>query len=179
MALRLMSGIPARIAQVLKDFLPAELDLIDAEEADGITTPDVGNDAYHEWDQQFITESPACTIRTVSTTPIEVRPDTFGQRIHALHRLDVMFHATLKDSNQDSLTLQKLMHRYVNAAARVLCLTKEALQTSADNTRWLGDNGMVSWIESASYGPEVEQENGAVVRTATLPLTIRRVEARV
>lgn len=176
MALRLMSGLPARVAQVLKDFLPAELDLIDAEEADGITTPDVANANYYEWDQQVIPKFPACSIRTVSSAPVEVRPDTFGRRVDARHRLDVMFHATLQEVvGSDPLVLQKLMHRYVNGAMRVLCLMKEALQTSADNVRFLE---LVEWAEAATYGPEEAQGDGAIVRTATLPISVRRREER-
>ncbi len=66
MSPRMMSGLPARIIQVLKDFLPAELDLIDAEEADGITTPDIPTAGYYQWDKKNIPEHLSFAIRTVS-----------------------------------------------------------------------------------------------------------------
>jgi hypothetical protein len=137
MALRMMSDLPARVAQVPKDYLPAELDLIDAEEADGITTPDIADADYHEWDRPVIPEYPACSIRTISSTPIRVNTTGVGTEVDTLHRIDLMFHATHAQANQNALTLQKLMHRYVNGAMRVLCVVYEALQTSGDPTRYV------------------------------------------
>ena len=177
MAMRLMSGLPARVIQGLKDYLPAELDLIDAEEIDGITTPDIAAADYYEYDRKAIPEFPACTIRTVSSLPVEIKPDGFGRWADVFHRLDVMLHATLAQEATPSAPdqLQKLMHRYVAGAIRVLCVMKEALQTSADPTRFVT---ICEWVGEASYGPEEDQDEGVVVRTATLPIRIRRIEQR-
>jgi len=49
------------------------------------------------------------------------------------------------------------------------------LQTTADDTRWVE---IVEWLDPATYGPEADQEDGAIARTAILPITIRRIEAR-
>jgi len=178
MALRLMSGLPGRIVQVLRDFLPAELDLIDTEENDGITTPDIDSTDYHEWDRLVLSRFPACTLRLVSSSPIEIRPDTFGQRSDAEHRVDVMFHASLEESGTDPVTLQRILMRYVCGAMRVLAVMKYGLETTADPVAFAGVE-LVTWAEPATYGPEEEQEDGLVVRTATLPISIRRREARV
>ena len=175
MSIRMMSGLPARIIQVLQDYLPAELDRIDAEEADGITTADVPAANYYEWDQKYIPHMPAVTIRPMASIPIEVRTTLMGERVDALHRLDVCFHLTIADADSNPLTMLKLLERYISGAVRVLCVTKEALQTSADPTRVVE---LVTWAEPATYGPEVEQEDGAVVRSATLPIAVRRREAR-
>ncbi len=174
MAIRMMSGLPGRVIQVLKDFLPAELDLIDAEENDGITTPDIAARDYHEWDRPVIPEYPACSIRPVSASPVEVRPDTFGKRVDARYRLDVIFHVTIGQSD-DPQTIQDLLFRYVTGAVRVLCIMKEALQTTADPTRFVE---IVEWVGDATYGPEVEQDEGALVRSAVLPISVRRREER-
>lgn len=174
MAIRIMSPLPARIATVLKDYLETELGTIDTEESDGITTPVIADGDYHEWDLQVIPRSPSCSIRTVSTTPREVFPTAFGNRIYTDNRIDVMFHATTNDTDGNSLTLQKLMHRYITGAARVLAMKYERLQTVADPTDFVE---IVEWNEAATYGPEAEQEDGSLVRTATLPLTIRQFEA--
>lgn len=173
MAIRMMSGLPARVIQVLTDYLPAELDLIDAEEADGLTTPDILE--WHAWDIPVITHYPAVSIRTASSDPVEVRTTLMGERIDAGHRIDVMFHAIHETAGGLPQDLQKLMHRYITGAVRVLCVTKEALQTIADPTRFVE---LVEWAEEATYGPEVAQESGAIVRTATLPINIRRRESR-
>jgi hypothetical protein len=178
----MMSGIPARVIQVLQDYLPAELDLIDTEEGDSVTTPDIDNADYHQWDRLTIAEYPACSLRTVSSTLVDIKPETFGRRIDAFHRVDVMFHATIANAvaastADQSMVLQKLMHRYIAGAARVLCVMYEGLQTSADATRWAET---VIWTEPAVYGPEFDQteDGGAIVRTATLPIAVRRREAR-
>ena len=172
-----MSGLPARVIQVLKDYLPAELALIDAEEADGITTPAIANDHYHEWAPEVIFEPPACAIRIVSSEPVATWPDGFGRHVDAIHRLEAIFICTHQDSNQESLDLQKIMARYIAGALRVLTVMYEGLQTSADPTRVVTE---VRWEDAATYGPEGDQvdDNGAVVRTATLPIAIRQVESR-
>jgi len=180
MSLRMMSGLPLRISQVLQDFLPAELDLIDAEEADGITTADVPAANFYQWDGRWIPETPACAIRMVSSTPIDVRTYLMGERMDASHRLDVIFHLTAgdigpADGTSNPVTMQALLARYINGAMRVLCVRHEALDTTADPTRYVE---LVTWAEPATYGPDVEQEDGAVVRSATLPIAVRRREAR-
>lgn len=175
MSIRMMSPLPARVAQVLKDYLPTELALIDAEEADSLTTPVIESGDYYEWDTKYIARYPACSIRTVSSTPFEVLTDGMGKRIDADHRIDVRFHLTQGQANADPLKLQKFMHRYIAGAARVLCVMKEALQTAADSTRYAE---VVTWTEPATYGPEEEQDDGSLVRTATLPISVRRREAR-
>lgn len=174
MAIRIMSPLPARIIQVLQDYLETELGLIDTEESDGITTPVIADADYHAWDTHVIAETPACTIRTVSSLPVEVYPALHGSRIYTDNRIDVMFHATTNDTDGDTLTLQKLMHRYIAGGARVLAMKYERLQTSADPTDFVE---VVEWREAATYGPESEQEDGSLVRTATLPLTVRQFEA--
>lgn len=182
MSLRLMTPIGARVITVLQDFLPAELDLIDAEESDGITTPDIR--FWHAFDRKVITEYPAFSLRAASsipTGPSGVREDGMGRRVDAVHRLDLMFHATLQNiSGSEPAKLQSLMHRYVNGAMRVLCIMKDGLQTVTDPTRWGSPNAttVCEWLDEATYGPETEQEGGIVVRTATLPVRVRRIEAR-
>lgn len=171
MAIRMMSGLPARIIAVLQDYLPTELDLIDAEEADGIVTPDI--ETWIDWDQKNIPGTyPACSIRAVSSAPIQTLPVLMGQRIDAEHRVDVMFHAGITESDDPSI-IQKLMLRYISGAARVLCVQHEALDTVADPTRLVE---LVSWVNQATYGPEAEQQDGTLMRTATLPIAIRRIE---
>lgn len=180
MALRMMSPLPARVIQVLKDFLPAEMTLIDAEEADGITTPTIAALDYFEWDQGTIRSFPACSLRLVSSRPhaedfTEIRPDSLGKRASVLHRMDVMFHVTKGDTSGDSLELQRLLTRYINGAMRVLCIMKYELPTTADPTAFVA---WTKWVGEATYGPEEAQDEGAIVRTAILPVEIWTIEAR-
>lgn len=181
MALRMMSPLPARISQVLQDYLPAELDLIDTEEADGITTPDILVANYYEWDQQVISHYPACSMRTVSSQPhasdaSSIMPNLHGRRASVDHRIDVMFHVNFgMTTTSDPLTLQKLLHRYINAAMRVLCIMHWELDKVANPVRFVETT---RWVGEAIYGPENEQDDGDIVRTGTLPLEVWTIEAR-
>jgi hypothetical protein len=71
--------------------------------------------------------------------------------------------------------MQRLLMRYISGAARVLCVQKERLQTVADAVAYAEDT---TWADAATYGPAEEQEDGALVRTATLPIAIRMIEVR-
>lgn len=175
MPVRMMSNIPGRVIQVLKDHLPAELDLIDTEEADGITTPNIGTNDYHEWDRQNIIGLPACSIRVVSSEEIETGAVGSGGSLghsYGFHRLDVMFHVAIQDANT-AQKMQDHLFRYIAGAMRVLCLKKEGLQTTADPTRYAETTVRAG---PATYGPVGGQEDGAVVRTATLPISVRMSE---
>jgi hypothetical protein len=179
MSLLLACDIPERIMQVLADFLPTELDSIDTAMADGMTTPDIPAANYSQWEQGMVPEYPACVIRAVSSSPVDVKPDTFGQRVDAFHRFDVMFTVSRENANtagDDSpLGMQKLLMRYIAGAVRVLAIMHEGLQTALDPTRVVT---VVNWTEAATYGPDTEQADGSVVRTATLPIEVRLIEAR-
>lgn len=176
MALRGMSGVPARIVQVLTDFLPAELDLIDVEEVDGITTPDVA--FWYEWDNPAIPQYPAVSVRAVSSTPTMIHMDGFGRRSDAMHRVDVKFHATLAQETTPSAPdqLGRLMYRYITGAIRVLCVMHPTLDTIAEPTVSVFAVNTI-WAGEATYGPEEEQD-GQIIRTATLPISVRRIEER-
>jgi len=174
-----MTPVLGRIVQVLKDYLLAETALIDTEEGDGIVTPQIPDQNYFDYDPKLIAKYPACSIRGAGSVPIEVRANLFGQRTHTLQRIEIMFTATIAQA-KDSRTLEKMMQRYVNGAVRVLCVVYEGLQTIADPVRWGSPNAetIAEWTQEATYGPEVTQGDGSIVRTATLPLDIRRIEAR-
>ena len=179
MAIRMMSPLPARLIAVLQDYLPAELDLIDAEEGDFVM-PDIQNANYHEWDRKLLPAFPACTIRPVSSRPNandvrEIFPDLHGRRASVRNRLDVMFHVHSGQSDGNPLMLQDLLFRYVTAAMRVLCIMHWELGTVADPTAFVKTT---TWVGEATYGPEAEQETGAIVRTGTLPLEVWTIEAR-
>ena len=179
MSIRQMTPVPGRIVQALKDYLFTETTLIDAEEGDGIVTPQILDQNFFDYDRKLEFQFPACTVRGVGSVPVEVRAALFGTRIHAIHRIEVMFHATIAQA-RDSRTLEKFMQRYVNGAVRVLAVVYEGLQTAGDPVRWGSPNAetICEWTAQATYGPEVEQGDGSIVRTATLPLDIRRIEAR-
>ncbi len=184
MTLLLMSPIPARVVQVLKDFFNTELASVDSQAADGFTSATIPTDTQHyfEWDQKNIGEYPACSIEALWSRPLDVLSKGFGDRVNVLHRLNVKFHARISDiqSGSEPRDLDKLLHRYIVAAVRVLADQKDGLETTADPVRW-GSPGVmtvVTWPEQATYGPESDQADGAIVRTATLPIDVQRIEPR-
>lgn len=187
MSLRLMTPIPARVIQVLKDYLPGEMAAIATTENDGITPPDIDDADYYEWDAQMIPRYPAISLRTVSSQPapgrgIGVRQtsDNESGRADVTHRVDVLVHSTTEKAGTDPRVLQSHFHRYVDGVANVLCFRKWGLQTIADPVMFGSPNAttVCEWFDTATYGPSEAQEDGSVVRTAVLPLSIRRIEAR-
>lgn len=174
MPVLLLADLPARIAQVLKDYHSTALADVDSDINDGLSTTAIAAGRFFEWDRKELSgKLPACTIRPVSTTIVGTDRDVAVHQVDASHRFDVMFHVDAMQTTSP-LTLQKYLTRYVTAAYRVLGLDYESLQTSADPTRVVD---IVDVVGEVTYGPEVEQEDGAIVRTATIPIAVRRREA--
>lgn len=176
-SVHLATGLAERVIVVLQDYLPAELTAVDTLEGGGITTPVIADADYHAWDRKNVPQFPACTIRVVSSQKIAMDYPSSGNILDAWHRLDVMFHAGLKQTDDIAAqTLQVIVQRYAQAALRVLCMEKVHLETVADPTEFVS---LVIWPdgEPITYGPEADQADGSIVRTATLPIAIRRIEA--
>jgi hypothetical protein len=176
MPMRMASPLLARVTQVLQDRLPAELDLIDAEES--ATTPDIPNGQYYQWDRKFVPQYPAVTMEMPSIEPIvEARPDSFGRRLHAQYLVRVKVHAQSDNSQADNaLQLQKLIHRYVAGIFRVLCIMYNRLETIADPVAFVS---IVNPGGAITLGPEIEQEDAVhIIRTGSVPVLIRQIEAR-
>lgn len=179
----MMSPVIARVQQVLKDYLEDELALIDTDAADSFTSTVIPADSNHyfDWDRQYVPEFPACTAGDVQSIPVGVLASGMGSRVDVVHRINLRFHATLAnvDGGQPR-DLQKLLHRYVCGAVRVLTIQHDGLDTIADPTRWGSPTvtTIATWSQAATYGPEEEQADGAIVRTATLPIDVRRIEPR-
>jgi hypothetical protein len=174
------SPIPARIIQVLQDYLPAELNLIDTEEGNDFATPDISNGDYFQWERAEITSFPAFTMRLQQFDPIEARATEFGGRLHANYRAECMVHVTLGVSTANPLRLQQLCYRYMAGVYRVLLIAHNGLDTVADPVRW-GTPTATTVVEPAGtvqLGPGQQQESGAIVRTVTVPVNVRRIEAR-
>lgn len=175
MSLRMWSAIPQRIVQVLQDYLPDELDLIDAEEADGITTPDVQTTEYYRWLTPVSPTFPAIRIETVGARPVEVRPDSFGQRVDAVYLYRIHADAGIDNADSSPLLLQTYVERYVKGIIRVLAVKSSRLETVADPNPFVEH---LEWNEVASVGPEPGQE-GIFVRTGVVPIAVRRREQRI
>ena len=182
MSIRMTGGLGARVVQVLEDYLPAELDLIDTEESDGITTPDIATTDYHAWDIKKIPEYPACSLEYVTTRELEKSPYvSASRRVTDEHRIIVKFHVTKAVAARSGVSVpedvQALIRRYVAGGRRVLCVVYNRLQTTGDPNPFAGVE-VVDFAGEATYGPEQDQADGAIAITGTLPITIRRRETR-
>jgi len=172
MSIRIASGLPERIIQVLKDFLPAELDLIDAEEW-GEATPDVAVADYHPWDRPLITKFPAITVAVLRARPLETHPQPFGSEVHWSIDVDVSAHFSV---TQDDTWQRMQVHcfRYGAGLFRVLCIQKVLLETSGDPNLWAHDVR----CRDLRFGPETAQAGGTVTRTVTLGIEVTKIETR-
>ena len=177
MAIRGFHPIPARIIQVLKDFLPAELDLIDADESQD-ATPDIGAGDYWEYLKPLVADFPAVRIDVVGMSPEETLVDSAGQlpgRLTGAYQFDIWADVQIDTAVQDALSLQKLVTTYSMGIFRVLCILKDGLQTTADDTRFAhtvvpGGDVRVVTHESPS--------EGNLVRSGVVPIIVTRIETR-
>jgi hypothetical protein len=179
MSILMMTDLPARIVQVLRDFMADELATLDTALGGGASTPVIPDGHYYDWDHPVPPENPSVTIKPLLTRPVGIVQEATGQpgRIHAEHHLQVKFHVDVGDTEGQAKELDQHVQRYIAAAAQVLIVRKWGLQTSADPTIFSGVQH-VRWDESATYGPEDGQEEGNPVRTGTLPIIVKRVESR-
>jgi hypothetical protein len=168
------SGIPGRIILVLQDFLTAELATITTEEGDAISLPPVQTEDYHEWLIPVITAFPSVRIQQQEATPVETRAANFGQRVAADYRHNIYVDAGLINADTPTVLL-KMTQRYAAGIFRVLCLFKNRLETTADPTGWAES---VTPAGAITVGPEVDNEQGLIVRTAIVPVNVRRRESR-
>lgn len=171
--LDMWGGLPGRIIQVLKDFLPDELTTITTRFGDGIDLPVPREDAYYEYLVPVIKDFPSIRIDQAEYDPIESRPIAFGQIFVADYRHDIYIDAGLERADTPTHLL-KMTQRYVMGVVGILLLFKQRLETTADPTAFVES---VKTAGQGTVGPETEQQ-GHIVRTAIVPITIRRREAR-
>lgn len=176
MTMRMIQPVVDRVIQVLRDFLPAELDLIDAEEGQA-ATPDVANGNYWSYLRPVVIDFPAVRIEVKGTTINEVDNLTgllSARRIDAYHRIEVWIDAQAVTAEDDAGTLQRWMMTYSKAVFRVLCVAKPGLETALDP---------VLWATSVEPDGEIRihaatDQEGAIVRSAVVPIRVRRIENR-
>ena len=172
MAIRGAERAVARVIAVLQASLPAELDLIDAEEGDGITLTDVDNAAYFDYEDQrvLVEHALAIVVNHTATSPIDLMSDTNSPGVYdAFH--DIVVSVSMKDTgNERPSTMKKRVERYARGIERVLAIKNPTLPSGGVET--------VVFVtrEEDSTFIQAEQEEGGYVRTATIPFRIRTRE---
>lgn len=160
-----------RITATLQAYLPAELDLIDAEMADGLTLEDV-TDIYEHEAPISLVPSPLCiVVNAESSEPVEITTHTNSPGIYDCeHRIVVRFEMK-NTGNEEPQTMKKRVLRYARAIERVLAIKYPTLPNAGVETVTY-----VRRIDSATYLQD-GQEAGESVRTATIPFIVRNYEA--
>lgn len=172
MAVRGPGYAVSRIVSTLQTYLGTELDLIDAEEADGITLDDVANADYHkaELESGYLASYPAIVVNVESTTPIAITSTTNSPGTsHLDSAITVTVHVA-NAYNEDPENVKERALRYANAIVRVLVMKYPTLPSGGTET-------VVGVYQEGdrAYITE-EQGEGTYVRTATIPLRVQQYE---
>lgn len=166
-------GIARRIIQVFNDYLATELQTIDSEQADGITTPPVLAPNYFEWGNPVMEAFPRITMEVLAASPVqEVRTKGFGNRLHAIYQVDIAADVSMSSAGDDSVDLQRLAYRYAMGIVRTICIKYDQLGTIADPAPYVA--GVA--LRSLGFGPQPAQAAGQQVRTAIVGVNIDRIE---
>jgi hypothetical protein len=148
----------------LEDFLPAELDLIDAQRG-GDPTPDIL--AYLGGPRPVVNIYPGCNVdakRTIIVTAWE--DDVSTGRFDYIRHLEVALHVQM--TGEDSNRMRDLAERYEAAALRVLLAKKTGLETVADPVRF----AQMVRPDGESTTVDEEQSSGAFVRSVRIPIAV-------
>lgn len=170
MAIKGAEYAAARIVSTLQTYLPAELDLIDAEMADGITLEDVSNAKYYSYEAEAgsLDESPAITVNVEATEPLMLLSTTNSPGLdRSRHRVMVGVHMKNEGNEADPATMKKRVLRYARAITRILVNKYPTLGGTVLSTTREGEATYISQ----------DQEPGNYVRSAKIPIVVETYEA--
>lgn len=163
------TDVPSRVIQVLEDFLPAELDLVDIERG-GAATPDIA--AYMAGPRPSQSIFPAVTVDTKEDQEIDGRGiswDGIG-RLQHVYTIEVAAH--IQTTGEDTNRMRDLAERYFAGIVRVLRHRQDGLETTADPVRFATS---VTRPDPATFLDE-QQSSGALVRSVRIPFRIEIIE---
>jgi hypothetical protein len=159
-----------RITATLQAYLPAELNIIDGEMNDGVTLDDPV--AYYEceMDLGYIPEYPAIVTDVKATLPLDIKSTLVSPGVaDELHSITVSAHLR-NNGNEDPAVMKKRILRYSRAIVRVLAMKYPTLPNAGIETVV-----SVKREGEATYIMQ-EQTTGLLVRTATVPFSVRTYE---
>lgn len=173
MAIRGAEYAVARMVTILQTYLPAELDLIDAEEADGITMDDVANAEYYqgEVDDQHTPEYPAIVVDVRASNPIAITTTTHSPGTDQSDHEIVVSVLMNNSANESKAILKKRILRYARAIVRVLAIKYATLPDGAAPTVFR------VWREGAGRALYKDSEDETTyLRTAEIPFLVQTYE---
>lgn len=176
MAIRGAEYAVRRMVTTLQTYLPAELDLIEVEEADGVTLADVDNGAYLEFesDAALVEHALAITLdarssRTISITSISHSP---GNQFDE-HEITLGLHLKDVENETPEVTKRRVM-RYARAIVRVLAVKYPTMPSGGAETVFkVSRDGAGDML----YRLNEEQAEGQHVRSAVIPFLVTTYES--
>jgi len=161
-----------RVVAILQAGLPAELDLVDAIWADGLTLEDIANGAYYKYANQvpLVEHELAILVTPQASRPLQIDSITNSPgRCFADHIVNV--EVLVKDAeNEEPHKTQSRVLRYASAILRVLSIKNPTL------------GGTVFWClpeEDATFTPVTQvgdDQAGEFTGSARLPFAVRMDE---
>lgn len=165
-----------RMTTTLQTYLPAELDLIEAEEADGLALVDVAAAAYLEFESSasLVEHALAITLdakqsRTLRTSSITNSP---GLQ-HAEHEIVIGLHLKDVDNETPDITKRRVM-RYARGIERVLAIRYPTMPLAGSETVFSVSRENAGEV---LYRLNEEQGEGQFVRSAVIPFLVTTYEA--
>lgn len=163
------TDVPARVMQVLGDYLAAELDLVDAERG-GDATPDITD--FFGGPRPLLNKFPCITVDSKQDQEIDGRGISWDGVGRSQRDLSVEVAAHIQTTGQDTNRMRDLAERYFAAIVRILRHRYDGLETIADPHRFATS---VTRPDPATFVDE-EQSSGAIVRSVRIPFRIQIIE---
>ena len=153
MAIRGAEYAVARVIAILQANLPAELNLVDAEEADFVLA-DVANARYYdaEFEEGHTPEFPAVVVDAKSTDTIALTTTTNSPGIDESEHEVVVSIVLANTENESRSTLKKRVLRYARAIVRVLAIKNPTLTETVVSVKRVGAGAMLYLGEDNNDG---------------------------
>jgi hypothetical protein len=163
------TDVPSRVIQVLEDYLPDELNLVDAERG-GDATPDVVN--FFGGPRPLLDIYPCITVDSKQDQEIAGRGISYDGVGSSQHDLTVEVAAHIQSTGEDTNRMRDLAERYFAGIVRVLRHRYDGLETIADPIRFAMS---VTRPDPATFVDE-QQGSGALVRSVRIPFRVQVYE---
>lgn len=159
----------SQVIATLQAYLPAELNLIDTEMADGLTLDDVDNAAYYEVenDATLVEQVRSILVIVEGSDPLSI--DTLLHspgRVHQEHTIVVTFNLKDVGNEEPHLTKRRVL-RYARAIERVLAVKYPTLPSGGVETVV-----RTYRADTMTYRLNPEQGEGQNVRSAVIPFKV-------
>lgn len=173
MTIHLIEPVVDDVLACIKQYFKAELDLIDSENPDSIDPPYIDED-----NNMAIYEVSATTLETFPFLEVVGDDLTFVEDfVNEDKRVDfeagIRVNVHVRDDSGTGADIVRYLYRYIEALTRILFVKHAGLDTDGSTRKVFttSPNGPILYSAKPS-----EQGQGILVRSATLPCLIRKLE---